>query len=285
MKDKNIIKTFYKTGKLDIDTQLVILNKKDKKIYSYNNNHRRKFNGEELRKNEGNYIIELENVSKFFIDKIKLVKTLSNISLKIERGEFVILLGPSGSGKSTLLNILSGLDRPSMGNVIVENKNLPFLTQNELLKFRRENVSFIFQSYNLLNNLTGEENIETGAYLQKDINKKVSLEPLIKEFGLQDIIYKYPNEMSGGQQQRISILRALAKNSNIIFADEPTASLDPESSQNILSILKKINVENNKTIILVTHDMQIIKYATRIIKINDCKIVEDYKINDNKYGY
>ncbi|MGL5522218.1 MAG: ABC transporter ATP-binding protein [Metamycoplasmataceae bacterium] len=285
MKNKNIIKTFYKTGKLDISTQLVILNKKDKKLYSYNNNHRRKFDGQELRKNEGNYIIELENVSKFFIDKIKLIRTLSNISLKIERGEFVILLGPSGSGKSTLLNILSGLDRPSMGNVIVENKNLPYLTQNELLKFRRENVSFIFQSYNLLNNLTGEENIETGAYLQKDISKKVSLEPLIEEFGLQDIIYKYPNEMSGGQQQRISILRALAKNSNIIFADEPTASLDPQSSQNILSILKKINVENNKTIILVTHDMQIIKYATRIIKINDCKIVEDYKVSENKYGY
>ncbi|MGL4343143.1 MAG: ATP-binding cassette domain-containing protein [Metamycoplasmataceae bacterium] len=261
-----------------IQTQLVTLNKNEAKKINKDNKYKRKKDGNEKRINDDNYIIQLEDVSKYYVAKNKTTKVLSKINLKIKKGEFVILFGKSGSGKSTLLNLISGLDRASEGQIIVANKNLPYLSNNQLLKFRRDNVSFIFQSYNLLNNLTGIDNVETGLYLQKDKDKKIDIKPLFKEFDLEDVIKKYPSEMSGGQQQRISILRALAKNSDIIFADEPTGALDTKTSKIVLDVLRKINIENNKTIIMVSHDPSVVNYATRVITLSNSKIIEDRQI-------
>lgn len=227
-------------------------------------------------KNENGYIIEVKNLTKNYISSgNSLTKVLIDLNLKIKSGEFVVLFGKSGSGKSTLLNIISGLDRATSGQVIVFNKNLPYLSNNELTMFRREHLAFIFQQYHLLNNITGYENVETGQYLQKSRKKSIDIKELFKEFELIDVMEKYPSQMSGGQQQRISIMRALAKDANIIFADEPTGALDKKTSTIVLNMLKKINQEQGKTIIMVSHDPEVTKYATRVIVLEKGKIIKD----------
>lgn len=192
-------------------------------------------------KNSENAIIEVQDVSKYYLSGNVVTRVLKNISLTINKGEFVMIYGKSGGGKSTLLNLISALDRPSKGNVIVCDTNLPYLSDLKLTLFRRENVSFIFQNYNLLQNLSGFDNVQTGGYLQKNHEKKINIDDLFTEFDMDDVKYKFPSQMSGGQQQRISILRALAKNSPIIFADEPTAALDEKTTQLVLSYLYDIN--------------------------------------------
>lgn len=225
-------------------------------------------------KNKEGYIIEVKNLSKYYFSgRNESTLVLENLNLSIKEGDFVVLFGKSGSGKSTLLNIISGLDRPSSGDVVVKNLNLPYLSNNELTKFRRNHLAFIFQQYHLLNNITGYENVETGQYLQKDKNLYIDIKQLFKDFELEDVMYKYPAQMSGGQQQRISIMRALAKNASIIFADEPTGALDKKTSILVLELLKKINIEQNKTIIMVSHDPNVAKYAKKIITLENGKIV------------
>lgn len=227
-------------------------------------------------KNKKNYVIELDSVSKaYIVGKNKIVKVINNLNLKISKGEFVVLFGKSGSGKSTLLNIMSGLDRATFGNVIVNNVNLPYLSNEELTNFRRKNISFVFQQHHLLNNITAYENVETGAILQKNKNDVVDIKKMFEEFELTELMNKYPSQMSGGQQQRISIMRALAKNSDIIFADEPTSALDEKSGTTIMEIFKKINKEQGKTIILVSHNTDVAKYANRKIFLNKGKIEKD----------
>lgn len=231
--------------------------------------------------NQGDYILELEDISKsYIVGKRKIVEVIKNLNLKVTKGEFVVLFGKSGSGKSTLLNIMSGLDRATTGNVIVNNVNLPYLSNEELTNFRRKNISFVFQQYHLLNNITAYENVETGAILQKDKSKSVNIEKLFEEFELTEIMEKYPSQMSGGQQQRISIMRALAKNSEIIIADEPTSALDEKSGTAIMEILKRINQEQGKTIILVSHNPDVVKYANRKIFINKGRIIKDEVISN-----
>ena len=250
-------------------------NREINKLKRSNNHPRKKDGGEKLINHDG-YLIELSNVSKDYSSGgNKITKVLHKVDLKIKPGEFVLLYGKSGSGKSTLLNIISGLDRPTSGDVVVCNKNLPYLNSFELTKFRRDNLSFIFQQYHLLNNITGYENVETGQILQKDKNHQINLVALFKEFDLLDVMNKYPSQMSGGQQQRISILRALAKNADIIFADEPTGALDKKTSTIIMETLKKINREQGKTIIMVSHDPDIVQYAQRKIVLQKGKIVSD----------
>ncbi|MBD5423280.1 MAG: ABC transporter ATP-binding protein [Mycoplasma sp.] len=228
--------------------------------------------------NRYGYIIELKNVSKdYIVGKNKIVKILNNLNIDIKKGEFVILFGKSGSGKSTLLNIMSGLDRATLGNVVVANTNLPYLSNEQLTKFRRQNVAFIFQQYHLLNNITGYENVETGAILQKN-KKDIDIKKLFEEFDLLDVMNKYPSQMSGGQQQRISIMRAIAKDANIIFADEPTSALDKNTSVAVMELLRKINKEYGTTIVMVSHDPNMIKYASRKIFLNKGKIVSDEKV-------
>lgn len=231
-------------------------------------------------RNKKDYVIELDSVSKAYIaGRNKIVKVISNLNLKISKGEFVVLFGKSGSGKSTLLNIMSGLDRATFGNVIVNNVNLPYLSNEELTNFRRKNISFVFQQHHLLNNITAYENVETGALLNKNKNNTVNIKKMFKEFELTELMDKYPSQMSGGQQQRVSIMRALAKNSDIIFADEPTSALDEKSGTAIMEIFKKINKEQGKTIILVSHNPDVAKYANRKIFLNKGKIEKDEIIN------
>lgn len=234
--------------------------------------------------NEPGYIVEINKLTKNYVSNgSNITRVLNELDLKIKQGEFIVLFGKSGSGKSTLLNIISGLDRPTRGNVVVVNKNLPYLSNSQLTKFRRENLSFIFQQYHLLNNITGFENVETGLYLKSDKlnkeNNKNVIENFFKDFELYDVINKYPSQMSGGQQQRISIIRALSKDAQIIFADEPTGALDKKTSTIVLNTLKKINKELGKTIIMVSHDPDVVKYATRVVTLEKGKIIKDVSLN------
>lgn len=240
---------------------------------------RKKDSNIHLRNNPG-YVIELKNVFKSYpISRNEVTPILKGVDLKIQRGEFVILFGKSGSGKSTLLNIMSGLDRANHGDVIVENINLPYLSNEELTKFRRQYVAFIFQQYHLLNNITGYENVETGLILQKHKDRKnFNIKRAFEEFDLLDVIDKYPSQMSGGQQQRISIIRALAKNADIIFADEPTSALDKKTGVAVMELLRKINQEKGTTIVMVSHDPDVIQYANRKIFLNKGTIINDEKV-------
>ncbi|VEU74718.1 ABC transporter, ATP-binding protein [Mycoplasmopsis citelli] len=230
-------------------------------------------------RNSPNAIIEVKDVSKYYLSGTNVTRVLKNISLTINRGEFIMIYGKSGGGKSTLLNLISGLDRPSKGHVIVCDTNLPYLSDNSLTLFRREHVSFIFQNYNLLQNLSAYDNVETGSYLQKNKAKKLDIDQLFSEFDMDDVKTKFPSQMSGGQQQRVSILRALAKNAEIIFADEPTGALDDKTSEIVLSYLYDINKKYNTTIVMVTHNPSIAPIADRVIHVASGKIT---KILSNK---
>lgn len=265
----------------DLNEQTLILSMSGKQIRNIKkqNNKKRKSDSYKDMTNSGNNMIEVKNITKYYLsNKKEATVVLKELNLNIEKGDFVVLFGKSGSGKSTLLNIISGLDRTTEGQVIVHNKNLPYLSNHELTKFRRENIAFIFQQYHLLNNITGYENVETGAILQKDKNHKLDIKQMFINFDLEDVMYKYPSQMSGGQQQRISILRAIAKNADIIFADEPTGALDKKTSDTVMELLKKINDEQGKTIIMVSHDPDVVKYAKRKIFLHKGKIISDERL-------
>lgn len=259
------------TNKISVDRSIA------KKLRKAANQKRPKDDHIDLKNNEEN-IIEVRDVSKYYLSGNTVTKVLKNVSMEIKKGEFILIFGKSGGGKSTLLNLISGLDRPSKGDVIVCDTNLPYLSDVKLTLFRRENVSFIFQNYNLLQNLTGYDNVETGAYLQKNKDKKLNLDDLFKEFEMEEVKDKYPSQMSGGQQQRISILRALAKNASIIFADEPTGALDSNTSKIVLSYLFDINKKYGTTIVMVTHDPSIEPIADKVVHVKDGKIT-DIKVN------
>ncbi|MCU4706739.1 ABC transporter ATP-binding protein [Mycoplasma sp. CSL7503-lung] len=231
-------------------------------------------------KNDPGKIIEVRNVSKYYLSGNTVTRVLKNVSLSINKGEFVMIFGKSGGGKSTLLNLISGLDRPSRGNIIVSDTNLPYLSDLQLTLFRRKNVSFIFQNYNLLQNLSGYDNVETGAYLQKNKEKRLDIDQLFKDFDMEDVKNKYPSQMSGGQQQRISILRALSKNSDIIFADEPTGALDDKTTKLVLSYLYDINKKYGITIVMVTHNQYIERIADKVIHVRNGKIAGE-TVNSN----
>ena len=258
--------------------------KTKKEIKKANNKKRKKDKNHSLINQETN-IIDIKNLNKYYVTGGNSTKVLTDLNLSIKTGEFVILFGKSGSGKTTLLNLMSGLDRPTSGDLIVCNQNLPYLSSTQLTTFRRENLAFIFQSYNLLTNLSGYDNVETGVYLQKDKSKKQDITKMFEDFDLIDVIHKYPSQMSGGQQQRISILRALAKNSEIIFADEPTGALDKKTSKIVLELLRKINKELGKTIIMVSHDPDVAKYATRVIKLSKSKIISDEMVKSSEESF
>ncbi|WP_341491818.1 ABC transporter ATP-binding protein [Mesomycoplasma ovipneumoniae] len=217
-------------------------------------------------------IIDFKNVSKYYLFGSVVTKVFADISFSIAEGDFAILNGKSGSGKSTILNLMSGLDRATEGDIVVDSVNLAYLKNSELTKFRRQKVSFIFQSYNLLGNINGYDNVQVGAYLQGDKTKLLDIQDLFTEFELDDIKFKFPSQMSGGQQQRISILRALVKNAKIIFADEPTGALDENNTNIVLRILKYINKKYKTTIVMVSHDPQMEPLADLIIKINNGKL-------------
>ncbi|WP_318024533.1 ABC transporter ATP-binding protein [Mycoplasmopsis columbinasalis] len=253
--------------------------KKVAKALWISGNFKRKKDKNALLSNQEDNIIDVQNVTKYYTNGLIVNKILDNLSVSIKKGEILLIFGVSGGGKSTLLNLISGLDRANSGDVVVCNKNLTYLSNAKLTRFRRDHVSFIFQSYNLLGNLTAYDNAETGAYLQKDKSKRPDISQLFRDFELEEEMHKFPSQMSGGQQQRVSIIRALAKNAEIVFADEPTGALDTATSRIVLNTLYELNKKNNTTVIMVSHDPKIKPMATRVITIAEGKI-KDIWVND-----
>ena len=223
-----------------------------------------------------NYIIDLRNVTKYYYNKWVATKVLKNINLKISKGEFVVILGPSGSGKTTLLNIISGMDKATYGITIVNNNNLIWMNDKQLTEFRKNNIGYIFQQYGLLPNLNVRENIEIGWELQKNKEKRLDIDELLKTIGMQDAADKFPHELSGGQQQRVSVARSMAKNPAIIFGDEPTGAVDEEMSKKIMQLFVDINKKFKTTVIIVTHNPIFADLANRVIKVNSGSILYNY---------
>jgi putative ABC transport system ATP-binding protein len=216
-------------------------------------------------------VIVLTDVSKIYKSGEVETAALKNINLTIEEGEFVVILGPSGSGKSTLLNVISGLDTVTSGKIMFREKDLTALSEDEMTEFRRDHLGFIFQQYNLLQNLTVYENIQIGS----DIGKNpLDIDELLKKVGLENARNKYPHQLSGGEQQRVSVARSLAKNPDIIFCDEPTGSLDEKNSKQVLQVLQELNSEYRKTVVVITHNLGIAKMADKVIRMNSGLITE-----------
>lgn len=219
-------------------------------------------------------LYKLEKVSKIYKNNLSENHALKDINLEINEGEIVVILGPSGSGKSTMLNILSGIDNPTKGKVYFEDKRIDKLNEKELTLYRKENLGFIFQSYNLIANLTVKENVMLGKELSEN---PLHIKDILKEVGLYDQRRKYPYQMSGGQMQRVAIARAIVKNPKVLFCDEPTGALDEETGKNVLKLLKEINKKYNTTMIIVTHNPSIADMANTVIKMNSGEIKEIIK--------
>ena len=218
-------------------------------------------------------IVKVENLTKKYGKGENEVIALNNVSLTIEKGEFVAIIGSSGSGKSTLLHLIGGVDRPTSGKVFVHGKDIYQLNDDNLAIFRRQNIGIIYQFYNLMPILNVKENITLPCDLDgKEVDQE-RLNLLISTLGLKERITHLPNELSGGQQQRVAIGRSLINNPAVVLADEPTGNLDSKSSNEIIALLKKSNKELGQTIIMITHNPEIAKEADRIIKIEDGKIV------------
>lgn len=225
-------------------------------------------------------IVKVNNLIKTYGKGETLVKALNNVSFTINKGEFVAIVGASGSGKSTLLHILGGVDKPTAGDVIINDINLYQLTNNELAIFRRRNIGLIYQFYNLIPVLNIEENITLPILLDYKKVNQPELEEIITTLDLKERIKHLPNQLSGGQQQRVAIGRALIAKPAIILADEPTGNLDTKASQEIMNLLQVANKKYGQTIILVTHNLNLVKVADRIITIDDGVLVSDLGGND-----
>lgn len=222
--------------------------------------------------------ILLKNVSKIY--KMEDIETiaLKNINLEINDGEFVVILGPSGSGKSTLLNVISGLDSPTEGEIFFNDIKISDYNEEELTKFRRDYIGYVFQQYNLLHNLTVRENVEIGSAVSKD---SLGVDEVLRAVSMYEERNKYPYQLSGGQQQRVSIARSIAKNPKIMFCDEPTGALDEKIGKQILNIIQVMNKNLKTTTVVITHNKNISYMADTIIKMNSGKIVEVIK-NEEK---
>ena len=217
-------------------------------------------------------IFKVENVSKVYGKGEAKVVALDNISLEIEEGEFIAIIGPSGSGKSTLLHIMAGLEKPTSGNIYFYGKNMNEMSKRKLTILRREKIGIIYQFYNLIPNLNVEENILLPIEFDRQKVDTEKLKNIMKFLNLENRKNHLPNELSGGQQQKVAIGRALMINPKIILADEPTGNLDTKSSNEIINLLKEANKKLKQTIIIITHNLEIAKLADRIIKIEDGKI-------------
>ena len=220
-----------------------------------------------------NVILSCENIVKTYKTR-DLFYVLNDISMQIYEGELLVIVGASGSGKSTLINILGGIDKCTSGNVYFRNKNITKYNERKITQYRRNNVGFIYQSFNLINELTVYENI----LLTSD--SKNNIDEILKKVGLFEKKDLYPKELSGGEQQRVAIARALSKDCDILFCDEPTGALDSENSKKILLLLEELARHDKKTIVIVTHNNDIIKIADRVYTLKNGKIIDERK-NEN----
>ena len=222
-------------------------------------------------------VLEVRNVEKYYGNKSNLTKAIDNISFKVQEGEFVGIMGASGSGKTTLLNCISTIDRVTSGNIIINGTDITKLKGNKLNKFRREELGFIFQDFNLLDTLNCYENIALALTIQrvshKEINKRVN--EIAEKLNIKDILKKYPYQISGGQKQRVASARAIITNPKLVLADEPTGALDSKSARQLLETFEDLNSSLNATILMVTHDSFSASYANRILFIKDGKIFNE----------
>jgi len=222
-------------------------------------------------------IISASNIKKVYDPDKIAVHALRGIDLEINEGEFTAIVGPSGSGKTTLLNIIGGLDRPSDGKIEIAGTDISKLSDNEMIDFRKDNIGFVFQAYNLIPVLTAKENIEFVMVLQKrsQAERDQRTKELLDAVGLTDKTDKRPSELSGGQQQRVAVARAVASKPRFILADEPTANLDSESTAGLLDMMAQLNREEGVTFVFSTHDQRVIDRAKRIVTLVDGKIATD----------
>ncbi|MSS63308.1 ABC transporter ATP-binding protein [Velocimicrobium porci] len=228
-------------------------------------------------------VLEVKNIEKYYGNKGNLTKAIDQISFRVEQGEFVGIMGASGSGKTTLLNCISTIDKVSSGAIKVNNMDITTLKGNKLNQFRREELGFIFQDFNLLDTLTAYENIALALSIQKvnskEIDKKVK--SISNRLGIEQILNKYPYQMSGGQKQRVACARAIITEPKLILADEPTGALDSRSSRMLLESFNYLNGDMNATILMVTHDAFTASYAKRILFIKDGKIFNEIRRNED----
>ena len=219
--------------------------------------------------------IKFENVIKEYQMGELTIKALDNTNFEIDNGELVVIVGPSGAGKTTTLNILCGMDRITSGNVLVDGKNITKLNNRELNKYRREDIGFVFQIYNLFQNLTAKEYVELATQLCKDA---LNPEKILDKVGLAGRKDNFPSQLSGGEQQRVAIARAIAKNPKLLLCDEPTGALDYQTGKQVLSVLQKLSREKNMTVIMITHNSALAKMGEKIIHVRSGKI---YDIEEN----
>lgn len=222
-------------------------------------------------------LIELKDISKEYETGNQIVKAANKLNVKIDERELVVILGPSGSGKSTLLNLLGGLDRPTSGEIIIDGENISDFSDKKLTQYRAKEIGFIFQFYNLIPNLTACENIEI---LNDIIDEKIDGKEILSQVGLSQHINKFPSELSGGEQQRVSIARAIAKNPKMLLCDEPTGALDSNTGKLIIDLLVNLCKNENTTVIIVTHNCEFAKIANRVIHIKNGEI-EKVETNEN----
>lgn len=222
-------------------------------------------------------MIEFKNVDKIYKSGNQLLKAMDDVNFTIEEGEFVVILGPSGAGKSTLLNLLGGLDSVSSGEIIVNGKHIESFNENQLTEYRAKNVGFIFQFYNLIPNLTAIENIE----LMNDVvDVKIEGQEVLDAVGLKEWANHFPAQMSGGQQQRISIARAIAKKPAVLLCDEPTGALDSNTGVLVLSLLQDLSMDQKSTVVIVTHNTLLAQAADKVIRIKNGQ-VESIELNEH----
>jgi putative ABC transport system ATP-binding protein len=222
-------------------------------------------------------LIELNKVTKIYDDTAVPVQALKEVDLKIEKEEFTAIVGPSGSGKTTLLNIIGGLDKPTSGNIIINETDISTFKTDQMIDFRLHNIGFVFQAYNLIPVFTAKENVEFIMLLQgveKEERERNAVE-LLTAVDLSDRINSKPTELSGGQQQRVAVARALASKPSFVLADEPTANLDSVTANNLLDIMEKLNKDHKMTFIFSTHDARVIKRAHRVVTLRDGAIESD----------
>ena len=252
-----------------------------RKIKSLNKPHKNEKNKKPKNYDKNSDIIVLENVNKLMTNGYSCEHILKDVSLKIKKGEFVVIYGPSGSGKTTLLTLISALDRPSNGICYMFDKNTISLNESQLTKLRSQHVGYIFQQYGLLTDLSVYDNIKLATSLQPDKKKLLNIDELLKSVDLFQHKYKKASNLSGGQAQRVAICRALVRNPDILYGDEPTGAIHIDATKQIMNIFCNINQKFKTTIVIVTHNEKILELGDHIIKVDSGRIIEDY-INNNK---
>ncbi|MBI9035829.1 MAG: ABC transporter ATP-binding protein [Bacteroidales bacterium] len=222
-------------------------------------------------------VLELKKLHKIYDEAAVEVHAVNGVSLDFEQGEFAAIVGPSGSGKTTLLNMIGGLDKPTSGEVVINETNIGELGKSQIIDFRMRNIGFVFQSYNLIPVLTAKENVEFIMGLQKWPKDKrdARTKELLESVGLGDRLNSRPAQLSGGQQQRVAVARALASKPKFVLADEPTANLDSKSTETLLEIMEELNRKENITFIFSTHDQRVVNKARRVITIEDGVVTSD----------